>query len=552
MSECPIDGFPESGASQRELSRLLEEGLRDQWHLPVKDCPTGQRLLTQPRDQQVSVLLATLTRSLWELSARGPQAVAGLFLLRELSKELLRRKLPFRPEELAVAVSLICDISGAKELGGAMLRQLAWHEKLTEPVRDSLVRLRRVFEALGRSQQADRAGQLLSRSYSPAPSDEHSEASKRRWQRLLNHARRAPRTLSKRWRRKAQALAREVGEEAIPSRLLPWLEPRLDRLSKEEPRLLAGIICLCGELAEPKVVPWLERVAKWGYRPQQGHGPRAARLANCSLDSLGRIAKPDAVARLVALEGELGYPSARKQVAKALLAAAQVRSLSTREIREKGVGDPAPSSEIGKRLARRYRQRLESSLRAGASLTGASWSRLCWSNRVLRELSSSLLWQSEGLVCLGAQELGECDHLRLWHPAETSPEEATRWTKQLARKRVRQPFPQAHREVYDLLPGRDSPPLCQRQFAALARGRGWQVTLAHHGSRATSATLQLGQVAVSVFVKPVAKSRTRSGIADRVTLCPPSITGSKPLPRHTSEIVRDWNLFCRVARRLKA
>ncbi len=74
--------------------------------------------------------------------------------------------------------------------------------------------------------------------------------------------------------------------------------------------------------------------------------------------------------------------------------------------------------------------------------------------------------------------------VRLWHPVHVVREETLAWRRYLEEHRVRQPFKQAHREVYLLTDAErrtgtysnrfGAHVIKQHQFNALARGRGWK------------------------------------------------------------------------------
>jgi hypothetical protein len=80
--------------------------------------------------------------------------------------------------------------------------------------------------------------------------------------------------------------------------------------------------------------------------------------------------------------------------------------------------------------------------------------------------------------------LGEGTTVELWHPVGRSIDEVTRWRDWLDRHRVRQPFKQAHREVYVLTDAERNTRvysnrfaahiLRQHQYHALCATRGWR------------------------------------------------------------------------------
>jgi hypothetical protein len=83
-----------------------------------------------------------------------------------------------------------------------------------------------------------------------------------------------------------------------------------------------------------------------------------------------------------------------------------------------------------------------------------------------------------------ALELAAGTTVRLWHPLDTTTQEIEAWRLWLEEQEIRQPFKQAHREVYILTPAEENTRvysnrfaahiLRQHQFNALALARGWK------------------------------------------------------------------------------
>jgi len=79
---------------------------------------------------------------------------------------------------------------------------------------------------------------------------------------------------------------------------------------------------------------------------------------------------------------------------------------------------------------------------------------------------------------------GEAVEVSLWHPMESAPEEILAWRQRLETLETRQPFKQAHREIYLFTPAEEttgvysnrfaSHILRQHQFNALCALRGWK------------------------------------------------------------------------------
>jgi hypothetical protein len=123
-------------------------------------------------------------------------------------------------------------------------------------------------------------------------------------------------------------------------------------------------------------------------------------------------------------------------------------------------------------------------------LTGTLARRLIWTITVADGTSRTLMWHEGHLVdAAGVPGAGLADDhvVTLWHPIDTTPEEAAAWRAFLLRHRLVQPFRQAHRELYPLTDAEREGGtysnrfaghiLRQHQSVALARLRGWQATM---------------------------------------------------------------------------
>jgi predicted DNA-binding WGR domain protein len=121
-------------------------------------------------------------------------------------------------------------------------------------------------------------------------------------------------------------------------------------------------------------------------------------------------------------------------------------------------------------------------------LVGVLARRLIWSFRTGKRAAAGIY--HEGRI-VGSDDqpipLGEGTVVEPWHPLGRPVAEVTAWRDQLERHQVRQPFKQAHREVYVLTDAERATRtysnrfaahiLRQTQYRALAQGRGWTVNL---------------------------------------------------------------------------
>jgi len=121
-------------------------------------------------------------------------------------------------------------------------------------------------------------------------------------------------------------------------------------------------------------------------------------------------------------------------------------------------------------------------------ITGMFAKRLIWEVQT-GEASQTAMWWQGGLVDWAGNPLAPAPDslVRLWHPIRSNLQEVLSWRCWLVDRGIRQPFKQAHREVYlltdaerqtDTFSNRFAGHIVrQHQFSALCRERGWQFNL---------------------------------------------------------------------------
>jgi len=114
--------------------------------------------------------------------------------------------------------------------------------------------------------------------------------------------------------------------------------------------------------------------------------------------------------------------------------------------------------------------------------------RLIWEIQTGDESRTAMWWQGKLVDWAGNPVAAAPDSLvRLWHPIRAQVQEVLSWRCWLVDRGIRQPFKQAHREVYlltdaeretDTYSNRFTGHIVrQHQFSALCRERGWQFNL---------------------------------------------------------------------------
>jgi hypothetical protein len=122
-------------------------------------------------------------------------------------------------------------------------------------------------------------------------------------------------------------------------------------------------------------------------------------------------------------------------------------------------------------------------------LVGVLARRLIWGIEVRGE-SVAACWEKGEMRDAAGQplvELSDRSPVRLWHPIDESPDRVLEWRRRLRDLEIRQPFKQAHREIYLLTDAEleteiysnrfAAHVLKQHQFHALAGVRGWHNSL---------------------------------------------------------------------------
>jgi hypothetical protein len=204
--------------------------------------------------------------------------------------------------------------------------------------------------------------------------------------------------------------------------------------------------------------------------------------------------------------------------------------------------------------------------------------RIIWSF-VLKNGPASGIWSGDCLVDQEGkpiQGLADDTRVTIWHPHAAPTGQVLAWREWLEEQEVRQPFKQAHREVYILTDAERQTAtysnrfaahvLRQHQFSALCQGRGWRYQLQGDWDSANTPTLDLPlwDLRAEFWVEPIHENRPfheREGIghtgiylhtttdqvrfARRETGEPLSLDQVPPLV--FSEVMRDVDLFVGVA-----
>ncbi len=202
-------------------------------------------------------------------------------------------------------------------------------------------------------------------------------------------------------------------------------------------------------------------------------------------------------------------------------------------------------------------------------LVGTLARRLIWRFQDADRVADGI-WSQGQIVGPGDKSLdwlGDQTRVTLWHPSAVSAPEVLAWRNWLEAHAVRQPFKQAHREIYLLTDAERATAvysnrfaahiLRQHQFAALCQQRGWSYRLQGNFDSASTPTLELPrwdlrvefwihavetqtsemQIFLYLSTDQVRFSRLGDHLALRLEEVPPLVF---------SEVMRDVDLFVGV------
>ena len=381
---------PEPAPAASLLDELLKQALppesSDRYHwerIVLKDHPAGRALLDLEGPGQADLVVEAARRQVDVILGpdRTHHAHNLMRALPALSGQILRRKPPFTEEHLLALAQTACrakfrfgelpmpgilrafeDHVRANGLGPALRSALEPLAKLMEQQHLPPAELRRIAERLRHllEQGAPRdSGPKLSRGDAWAdtlldaldnlPSEEEAA-----WKDLLAHC--ATATSSKpssKWLARARELASgldlapvlvacldrigEPGIRRVQTVMGYQYEPDRTLLDDSQTDLLRGLVWCAGLVDDPALTAAVGKAADACLRKVENHGPRNLKVGNACLDTLSRLATPEAVAQLSRLRSRVQHPSSRKQLEAVLDKAAERQGLTKAELEEMSV-----------------------------------------------------------------------------------------------------------------------------------------------------------------------------------------------------------------------
>ena len=373
------DGFlvkkshPSADIHQQITAVLLEKQARAERLKKLQDYEAGTPLVEGNPDQRRMVLFAVAERI-----REAPDL--HTYELRQWFVELLRADLPLSEADyFLIAETILPSIRYVRYgtptgAGPAVLKALTRAEKrgyLSERILGLVHNYVTGLEQYTTDdKQIDLCNRLLKRpahnpldpiepwakkvvSQTRALSAPKSEA----WVTLLCHCQLAKSAKpTAKWRKQALLDLAQVGTDSFHEHLAEWL-PLVDKPRKEtkeeiastythdagynlldhHQNILRGLVWLAGMKPAPETTRCLGQLTLSTFRKLKGQGPRAPRIANACVWSLGEIGDEQAVGQLALLKIKVKLKSAQKQIAKALLATAERLGITTLDLEEMSV-----------------------------------------------------------------------------------------------------------------------------------------------------------------------------------------------------------------------
>lgn len=505
---------------------------------------------------------------------------ARLQALKAAAARILRRRLPWRDEEVAELVRLSAGVPyemspvaavlrlaegrlggpGMTDALGLLRAALAEWEMYAE----ARTLIRRIDELRERSKGVSKPefkvlGPWTRRVYGEISESPHRAA----WAGVIQHASAlAEAEPPRKWRDTAAALAGAIGREEFRAVVRRWLlmgpaaGERGVQVSPEEGAVQRGLLWFLPACADGDLCGVIAGFAEQCLRKIPNLGAVSQKAGHACVHVLAAISGPEAVAQLSRLSRQFRYQTARRLVGEALEKAATAAGVSREELEEMTLptfgldtdgrlreefGDvlaevvvagetvtTAWMDQSGGRLksmparlreshaeevkelratiknletlAAAQRRRLERLMWTGRQIPFERWRTCYLEHPLVRGLAQRLIWEftcdgetrqaiwHEGRLAGWAGEpVKDAQQVRLWHPLHASVQDVLSWRCWLEDHDVRQPFKQAHREVYLLTPAERETRVFSRRFAghilrqhvfaALARERGWQFRL---------------------------------------------------------------------------
>lgn len=345
-----------------------------------------QALLDEERPVQAVALLCVVDsfvdtkvvlREKQTYSSNDPEC-RQCWALEGLIDRLLQRKLPIEEPGLTKVCDLFLSAKSkwfyefpwARLVG--MIERQTKNQALSEAIRDRLDQIRKKAGQHNTAEELkfrDRVQRLLDggekqKDIVLKPGDAWVDTLTRKleamgvdtrdaWEVMMAHAETAktPKP-SKKWLKAAEEILKPIGGEPYAGVMVELLGQigqvgsRTERVmicySPLEPTmidetnadLLRGLIWSCALVKDPALIAALGQAAEQSYKKLTGIGPRAPKIGNACVNTLAILEDFAAVAQLSRLSTRVKHASVKKQINKALKAAAEKLGVTTQDLEE--------------------------------------------------------------------------------------------------------------------------------------------------------------------------------------------------------------------------
>jgi len=377
------------------------------------------------------------------------------------------------------------------------------------------------------------------------------------WRALFLHAKSLTQSsASRKWQSESVALIDRIGRAEFLDAGRRWLAlgPMPGMPQTQMPEIEAdfqkGFIWALGALGDASIAPEIADFAVACFRKIPQIGAVSHRAGNACVNALSAMPGLAAVAHLSRLSVRVKYDVARRLIEKALVEAAQRNNVSREDLEAMSVPTfgledntengqcrlsivngaavltPLKSATAELKKARKelesllstQRFRLERQLLAQTGCPIDRWQAWYIDHPVTGAFGRNLIWEflTGGAVQTAIHHEGQMVDwsgnavetrpetiVRLWHPIRADVQTILSWRCWLEDHGIRQPFKQAHREVYILTDAERQTGtysnrfaahiVRQHQFSALCRQRAWQFNLMGQWDSHNTPTLDLPQ-----------------------------------------------------------
>ncbi len=377
---------PRAGSHDAEAAKLVADYLEEAadqraWNsaeFKVQSTEGGRKILDLSAIEQLAVVyeavltmrdaadqLSGLRYHTWNAEGRSAGLSANLRHERAawLLSRLLRKRLPHTETGLAAILKAVAEAGDDTvwhwPMGGILKAAECFSQEngLSPDLRKALEALRHGrLEDFLEEAVLRRIGRLLNEGSAKIVLDNtpfglgvagwvkaQDAAAREAWIALIDHAQTADNKAKPavKWLNAAETQLAAADAATVAGRLNAWLEDFVPDPRNPAPstNLMKGLIWMAPLLGNGVAVARLGRFCEACYKKVPGVGPANVKLGNACIYALGTLASERAAAELVRLRSRIKFNQGRKQLDKAVEAAAEASGVSPEELEEVALPD---------------------------------------------------------------------------------------------------------------------------------------------------------------------------------------------------------------------